>query len=199
MRVDRLPGAKVITPILWVVLIGGLATVIFLHRSSWQPATIDVERTTLSLLKSEPVRILVVRRTTTQIVVEYEEENWLGHWQGVLWGVVQMHYGIDLDKVSKADLRRDGETVVVALPEPQLLTFTVEPGSVGLMTKSTAAPKIADMLHNGHRRLLEERLRERAMEFAKGHDLMPSKAQIVRELNEAVASFGDSGLKIRFE
>lgn len=43
------------------------------------------------------------------------------------------------------------------------------------------------------------RLRQRAMEFARGHDLMPARGQILRELNEAAASFRESGLKIRFE
>ena len=198
MRVDRLPGARVFAPILWVVLIGGLAAVIYFQWRFGQNAKID-ERTTLSLLKSEPVKLLVVRRTTTQVVVEYEEEDWLGHWRGVLWGVVQMHYGIDLEKVSASDLRREGDTVVVRLPGPELLMFALEPGSIGLMTKSTAAPKISDLLHNGHRKLLEDRLRKRAMDFAKGHDLMPSKSQILRELNEAIASFREAGLKVRFE
>ncbi len=198
MRVDRLPGAKVFAPILWVVLFGGLAAAIFFQWRFWQATKID-ERTTLSLLKTEPVKLLVLRKTTTQVVVEYEEEDWLGHWRGVLWGVVVMHYGCDLDKISQADLRHDGDTVVVRLPEPQLLLFAMEPDSIGIMTKSTAAPKVVDLLHNGHRRLLEERFRRRAVEFAKGHDLMPPKSQIVRELNEAVASFREAGLRIRFE
>ncbi|MEI7837963.1 MAG: DUF4230 domain-containing protein, partial [Planctomycetota bacterium] len=181
-----------------VVLFGGLAAAIFFQWRFWQATKID-ERTTLSLLKTEPVKLLVLRKTTTQVVVEYEEEDWLGHWRGVLWGVVVMHYGCDLDKISQADLRHDGDTVVVRLPEPQLLLFAMEPDSIGIMTKSTAAPKVVDLLHNGHRRLLEERFRRRAVEFAKGHDLMPPKSQIVRELNEAVASFREAGLRIRFE
>ncbi|MCY2929710.1 MAG: DUF4230 domain-containing protein [Planctomycetota bacterium] len=199
MCVNRPPAGKVIARMGWAVLIVGLASAVFFLWRYVQTSRTDVERTTLSLLRSEAVKFLVVRKTTLQVVVQYEEEDWLGHWRGVLWGVAEMLYGIDLDKVTPSDLRRDGDTILVRLPEPRLLAFSVEPGSIDMMTKSTAAPKIADLLHNGQRKLLEERFRQRAMEFATGHDLTPGKAEIVRELNQAVALFRSSGFRVRFE
>lgn len=198
VRVDRLPGARTITVILWVILLGGVAAVIAV-RCSTAPSTRIDEKATLSLLKSEALKFLVVRRTATQIVVEYEQEDWLGHWQGVLWASVSFLHGVDLDEVSPSDIRRDGDTFVVRLPEPKLLAFTVEPGSVRILTKSTAVAKIEDILHNGHRRLLERRLQTNAMEFAREHGLMPTKAQMLQQLNEAAAAFRDAGVRVRFE
>ena len=114
IRIDRLPGAGVIAPILWLILLAGLVAVIAVHW--WGllpiPTTKVDQKVTLSLLKSEAIKFLVVRRAATQIVVEHEQEDWLGHWQGALWATVQFHHGIDLDKVREPDIRREGDTVI---------------------------------------------------------------------------------------
>lgn len=198
MRIERFPAARAVTAILWLILAAGVVGAVCLHWR-WPARRID-ERATLTLLRSEAMAFLVTRRTSVQIVVEYEEEDWAGRWRGCLWAVVHMHHGLDLRRVQPDDIRRDGDVLIVRLPQPEFLNFAVEPGSVGILCKSTAVPKIADILNDGHRRELEKRLRQRALEFVRQYDLAPSKEQIVAELNGAAAAIEQAtGVKLRFE
>ena len=184
----RLRGAAAMNSALWAILVIGLAAAVavYLRQSSAKTR----EEATLSLLHSEPMAFLVARRCVTQIVVEVETGDWLGNWRGVLWATVQFHYGLDLKKVRPEDVRRQGDVIIVRLPEPELLDFAVEPGSEGFLSKSTAIPKIVDLLRNGHRREMEQRLRQRALEFAGRQGLLPEREELVRELNAAAAALG---------
>ncbi|KKL74932.1 hypothetical protein LCGC14_2059930, partial [marine sediment metagenome] len=173
--------------------------VVALHWQALHAKKAD-ERTTLSLLRSETMAFLVTRRSSIQVVVECEQGDWLGEWRGVLWATIHLHYGVDLTRVTQKDIRRCDGVVVITLPEPELLSFAIEPGSVGYLSKSTAAAKIDDLLHNGHRRELHGRLRSRALEFARRHGLMPPKQEIRAERNAATILKGSAaGLEIQFE
>ena len=198
MQIERFPAARAVTAILWLILTAGVVGAAWLY---WrQPARRIDERATLTLLRSQPMSFLVTRRVVCQIVVEAEESTWLGQWRGVLWATVHIHYGVDMRKVTSADIRRQADLVVVTLPEAELLDFAVEPGSVGFMSKSTAAAKLEDLLRDGQRQELERRLRDRAMNFARDHDLMPPRTDLVAELNEAAAAIQEAtGVKLRFE
>jgi hypothetical protein len=162
--------------------------------------TVD-EKVTLSLLRSEALAFLVTRRTVTQIVVEYEESDLLGEWRGVLWATVSWRWGVDMTRITEKDIRRQGQVIVCRLPEPQLLDFALEPGSVGFMSRSTAVPKLLDLARGGEqRRKLEECLRTRAMEFAGRQGLCPSREEVVRQLNDAAGAIRQAaGVEIRFE
>ena len=199
-NIERLPGARTITGVLWVILIGGLMAYFFFNPAGFAPRTRVDEHISLSVLRSQALTFLVTRRTATQVVVEHEESSWLGQWRGVLWATVTIHHGIDLEKIQARDIRRGGGVTFVRLPEPEVLDFAVEPGSVGVLSKSTAVPKIEDLLNNGHRRLLEARLRESAMEFAKQQDMLPTRDELVRQLNDAVCLLAsEGGVRLRFE
>jgi hypothetical protein len=81
-----------------------------------------------------------------------------------------------------------------------LLDFGIRPGTIGMLTKSTASAKIEDLLHNGHRKELERRLQSQAIAFACQQGLMPSRKEIVRQLNDTVALLrGRTGIEFRFE
>ncbi len=199
MRPKHSPTGKVITAILLLVSLLALAAAAVLQVPRLSPTRMD-EKTTLSVLHSEAMTFLVTRRTATQIVVEHDERHWAGEWRGVLWATVRLHYGVDLKKLQASDIRREGEVIIVRLPEPELLDFAVEPGSEGFLSKSTAVAKIQDILRNGQRRQLEQRLRERALEFASEHDLLPGRDEIVRQLNATTSALKlSSGVILRFE
>jgi hypothetical protein len=158
------------------------------------------ERIILSVLRSETLAFLVSRRAVTQIVIDHEESSWLGEWRGVLWATVDFRYGVDLQKLTEADIRQEGNIVTVRLPEPELLDFGIRPGTIGMLTKSTASAKIEDLLHNGHRKELDRRLQSQALEFARQQGLMPSRQEIVRQLNDTVALLrGRTSIEFRFE
>ena len=161
--IQRLPGAKIITGLLWIILLTGLLTGLVFRFlpgvAGLEPESQVEEHISLSVLRSETLAFLVTRRNVMQVIVEHGESNWLGQWRGVLWAVVTLRHGVDLTKITAQDIRHDGDVTIVKLPEPEVLDFAIEPGSVGFLAKSTAVPKVEDLLHNGHRRLLEDRLR----------------------------------------
>ena len=203
-NIERLPGAKVITGLLWIILLAGLLAWL---APRFMPSLADLtpepevkQQATLSVLRSQELMFMVSRRTASQIVVEHEESSWLGEWRGVLWGVVRLHFGVDLTKIKAKNIRREGDVSVVTLPEPEILDFAVEPGSIGFMSKSTAVAKVEDLLHNGQRRLLENRLQQCAMDFARQRDMLPSRAELVEQLNDAVSLLAsEGGVRLRFE
>jgi len=159
------------------------------------------EKATLAILRSEAMSFLVTRRTTTQIIVEHEESNWLGSWHGVLWATVSWRWGVDLGKLTEKNLRREGDTLVCRLGEPELLDFGVEPNSIHHMSKSTAVPKVINIFSDGWQRVvLESRVQDYAMKFADDNKLRPSRNEIVRQLNDAAATLKTAtGFELRFE
>ena len=202
MKFSDLPGVGVINGLLWTIILAGAAFWLITNSLSQTPLrTVVDERTTLSILRSRPMLFLVTRQIRTQIVIEHSESNWVGQWRGVLWGTVTISHGVDVNEIKDEDLRREGGVVFVRIPEPRLLSFAVEPGSIGFMSKATAAPKLQDLLDGGgHRRQLEQRLHDQAMSFAKEHGMLPDRSQIVEQLNDAAAGLAKTaGIRLRFE
>jgi hypothetical protein len=197
-----LPVGRWAHVVLWLALLASVVWCLHAYLPRWlaPPGRQMDTKATLSLLKSEAMAFLVTRRVTTQIVIEHSESSWASDWRGVLWAEVTFHYGVDLEELDEDDIRREGEVLVVHLPEPRMLDFAIVPGSVGWMSKATAVAKIDDLLHNGHRRLLEQKLREQALAFARRHDQMPTRQQIIDRLNSAsVWLRAAADVQIRFE
>jgi hypothetical protein len=202
MRFYTLPGVRMINGLLWTIILGGAAFGIVANYlgPSLTRNVVD-EKTTLSILRSRPMLFLVTRQIRTQIVIDHSESNWVGQWRGVLWGTVMISYGVDINEIKNDDLRREDDMVFVRIPEPRLLNFSVESGSVGFISKATAAPKLQDWLGGGdHRRQLENRLHDQAMTFARKHDMLPDRSKIVERLNDTAAGLAKAaGIRIRFE
>lgn len=160
------------------------------------------EKATLTLLRTEVMKFLVMRRTTSQIVIDHHEENWLGDWRGVLWGTVTWRWGVDMDKLKASDIRHDGQRIICRLPDPELLDFSVDPTSIRSMTSSTAIPRIVDIFSdgNGQRALLEMRLYSQATQFAKDNNLRPTREELVKQLNSDILELNKAiGVDIHFE
>ncbi len=201
---NRLPGARVIAPLLWSILLLGIG--LYAGTRLWRDPPGDSrpaidEKLTVSILKSEALAFLAVRKITTQIVIDHSEQHWSGEWRGVLWAVVFWTYGVDLQGIGDQDIRREAGTLIVRLPKPQTLSFGVVPGTVNYISRSTALPKALDLLRGGsQRQVLESRVHEQAMAFATKQGLLPSRREIVDQLNAAVSALSSStGLLIRFE
>jgi hypothetical protein len=160
------------------------------------------EKATMTLLRTEVMKFLVMRRTTSQIVIDHHEQNWLGDWRGVLWGTVTWRWGVNMDKLKAADIRREGQRIICRLPEPELLDFSVDPTSIRSMTSSTAIPKLVDIFSDGsgQRALLEMRLYERAKQFAQENNLRPTRGELVKQLNGDILELNKAiGVDIQFE
>jgi hypothetical protein len=191
------------TNLLWaIVILGGGAwfVVNYWKLPDLTPTRKVDEKVTLSVLRSEALVFLVTRRTVTQVVIDYRETSWVSAWRCVLWGVIRFSWGADLKKIREQDIRQEGGVVYVKLPEPELLEFSVEPGSIDYIDKSTAAAKLDDLLNNTHRQELERRLYAQALDFASHHGLIPTRAELISLLNESTLLLkGRAGFELRFE
>ena len=200
--IERAPGARASAAVLWGVLALGVG---FVVGRRWDappaPAAAVDERATLSVLQSEQMAFLVTRRTVTQVVIDHRESDVLGEWRSVLWASVSFRWGVDMTKLGPDDLTRRGDVLIVHLPEPELLDFALVPGSMGYLSKSTALPKLADYCRGGWQRgILEDQVRHRAMEFAAQRRLLPSRQEIVAQLNGSSDLLAVAlGMKVRFE
>ncbi len=199
MRTNTSGKGSVLVWLLWAIIFAAVGA--FLALRPWKaPHAQTKESATLSVLQIESLQFLVTKRVTTQIVVTCEESDWLSSWRGVLWATVKICYGLDLQRITPRDIRSDGDVLLVRVPEPELFDLSVVAGSIGFLSKSSAVAKLQAFLHDGQREELEGRLRKRAMEFAVQNGMLPSRGEILRELNEAAKLLDTPGRqKLRFE
>ncbi len=164
--------------------------------------TSRTENVVLSLLKSENLTFLVTDKLTSQICVDISENNpLLGKREGILIGTVTMYYGIDLSKIDLSTIKKDNNEIIIVLPEPQELDFSVDPASLRFITKRSGLNVIADYITN---RSIEKELREQmktsSLKFFKDEKLIPSKAKIIEKLNTFFAPIAEqAGCKITFK
>jgi hypothetical protein len=186
-----------------VVATGIVSVRMFAHKEE-SPGILDTrvnEKVTLSVLKSEAMSFLVTRRTTTQLVVEHSESNFIGDWEGVYWITVRWNWGVDLSKLTEKDLRREGDKVICRLPEPELLEFAPVLKTEGFFSRSTFVPKIREMFNSGQQRAtLRALLEKKANAFAEEQHLRPTRKQIVDQLNSSNSFFKKAaGTEVVFE
>lgn len=165
------------------------------------PKTQIDEKVTLSILKSQAVTFLVTRTMNTQLVIEKTESAWWGEWDGLLIVDVHWNWGVDLQKLSEKSLRREGDKLVCHLPDPELLSFGIEPGSERFMSKSTALPKMFEFANTGsQQKTLQDMVKTKAEQMAREKGLRPSRQEIADQLNKNNGEWKKAiGAEIRFE
>lgn len=160
------------------------------------------ERAAIEFLRREPLSFLVTERIVTQVVVEKHEGNLLlGDKDGILFGTVELLYGVDLAALEPGAVRRDVDAIRVRIPEPQLLRAVPDLGSVRFLHKRSPLMLMADKMLGAdlYQQCLLE-LDDAAVAFAEAHGLAPSRGQLVQRLNEyAPAIASRIGAEVRFE
>lgn len=160
-----------------------------------------IEKATLTVLKSENLAFLVTDRIVSQIAVEITDSSpLLGKREGILIGTVTLYYGVDLQKLDKSCLSRVGNALVVTLPEPRELDFSVDPASFRYITKRSGLNVIVDFLWNKD---MEAELRQgmhgHAVSFMTDNKLLPTRGKIVKQLRELAVPFSQEiGVPIEF-
>ncbi|HOO77405.1 MAG TPA: DUF4230 domain-containing protein [bacterium] len=160
------------------------------------------ERNALEVLKSEELSFLVTDRITSQIVVESNDSNpILGKKEGYLIAKAKLYYGIDLAKLTDADLARTNNQLVVHLPEPEELDFSVDLESMRFISKRSGLMVIADWITNADQEeALRTQFRDAALDYMKGEDLIPSKEMIIFRLTKLGEMFSEYiGVKVVFQ
>lgn len=156
---------------------------------------------TLSLLRSEDLLFLVTDKLISQIMVEVTDNNpILGKREGVLVATVTLYYGVDLRKLGTPSIVKEGTRMLVAIPDPQELDFSFDPASLKSITKKSGLNVIADFVMNKDMEAeLRAQLKSNTIKFFKGHDLMPTRQKIVRQLNEFAPVFSEKiGMSVEF-
>ena len=134
---------------------------------------------------SEDLAFLVTDRVVTQVVVERRENSLLlGKAESFMVGVVRFHFGVDLASLPKDAVQREGDMLVVTVPEPKELDFRVDLRSVRYFTKQSGLLAIRDWVAGTEtRRELREAFHEAAQAFVRKEGLAPTREGLVRRLN----------------
>jgi len=156
---------------------------------------------TLTLLKSEELLFLVTDKLITQIMVEATDNNpILGKREGVLVGTVTLYYGVDLRKLNTNSVMKEGTSMLVAIPDPQELDFSVDLSSLKFITKKSGLNVIVDfVLNKDMESELRAQLKSNAIQFFMSHDLVPTRQKIVSKLNGFAPVFSEkTGMRVEF-
>ncbi len=157
---------------------------------------------TLNILRSESMNFLVTRRLFSTVVLEKDDHSLLfGERRGLLVADVEQFYGFDLRKLTRDDIRRDGDRLVIRLPEPEMLGSSVDLAGMRTFTRQSGLSLIRDKWSG---RDLEEELRREfgrsAEKYFADRKLIPSRAEMIETLNHwAGPLLSAQGVPVRFE
>ena len=187
-RTARSTGGRALWTLLgWLALIA-LGAVLALSVR-WAPramlqAQVDV-KVALKALRSEELAFLVTGRVVTQVVVERRENSLLlGKGESFMLGVVRFHFGVDLASLPADAVKREGDMLVVTLPDPSELGFSVDLRSVKCYTKRSGLLAIRDWVTGSDTgRELRQAFHEAARKFVRKEGLAPTREGLVRRLN----------------
>ncbi|MFP4169266.1 MAG: DUF4230 domain-containing protein [Desulfonatronovibrionaceae bacterium] len=146
----------------------------------------QVQDQALQVLQREELLFLVTDRVVTQVVVESHESSLLlGSREGYLVAKAKLYYGVDLSKLSKDRISREGTRMVITIPEPEELDFTVEIDSIRYLTKRSRLQTLKDWaLDRDQEAELRSQFKEATYSYLREEDLIPERARIVTRLNE---------------
>ena len=160
-----------------------------------------VQTRALEILRREQLRFLVTDRVVAQVVVEADRNSpVLGKREGYLIAKAALYFGVDLGKLSKEDVVRDGKRVVVTIPEPEELEFSVDLDSMRYLTKRSGLQAATDwLLDRDQKAELRSQFRAAAHSYLRDEELLPTRQEIVGRLNEFRGVIGGSlGVEVLF-
>ena len=161
-----------------------------------------IEKSVLTLLKSENLSFLVTNKLTTQIVVEISNNSSiLGKREGILIGTVSMYYGVDLREVDISSIKRHNNVLTIKLQTPKELDFSVDPSSFKYITKRSGLNVIADYVMNKNIEAeLRTSMKKSAEKFFIDYNMFPSRESIINQLNNYFEPFAAQfGMEIKFK
>lgn len=155
----------------------------------------------MSVLHSDELMFLVTDRVVTRIDVELNESApWAGGRQGVLLATVKLYYGIDLEKVTDKSVTEEKDRIIVRVPYPRLLDYSMDQDSTKFFDKRTGVWALADWYNN---RDIEKELRANvkhsALQFAEKEGIAPKNEKVLERLNRFANRISpEVGKKVEF-
>jgi hypothetical protein len=161
----------------------------------------SVQTRALEILRREQLRFLVTDRVVAQVVVESDGNSpALGRREGYLIAKVALYFGVDFGKLPKENVVRDGMKVLVTVPEPEELDFSVDLDSMRYLTKRSGLQAATDwLLDRDQQAELRSQLKESARSYLREEGLLPTREDIVGRLNEFGGLVGGRlGVEVQF-
>ncbi len=149
----------------------------------------EVRAATLSLLRSEDMSFLVMAKLCGEVSVRADTGNWLlGRREGCLSAPVSMYHGLDVNSIGPEAIRREGGKVIVRLPEPRALDYSVDLAGMRFLGKRSGRQILWD--HATGRDIqaeLRAQLKDSILAYFRDRGLLPTRAKIMRQLNQEAA------------
>ena len=145
-----------------------------------------IKNATLTVLKTERMAFLVTDRLLTQLLVEEQRVfPGMGTRSGYLMGTVKVYYGIDLTKLTPESIEVTPQKVIIHMPKPTVLDFSVDLSTLRFFTRETGMMKVASVFMDNEdlRKELEKRFYKEAILFFKTNGLIPDLETIQSRLN----------------
>lgn len=139
----------------------------------------------LQVLRSESLFFLATDRITTYIYTDIDENSLLlGNREGLLIMKVTYIYGLDLDRLTEDSLEQNLNSIIVHLPDVEMLEMSPDLSTVEIYTKTSGLVWLYDQIagYDMHEDLLSQ-FDSVATDFACSEDLLPERSEIVTRLN----------------
>jgi hypothetical protein len=156
-------------------------------------APVRNERSVMQILKSEEMGFLVTQRVTTLVLVELDENSLLlGNREGILIATVRYYFGMDLEKLTEDSLVRSGDTLVVSMPDPEILDLSPDLATLRLWDKRSGLVVLGDLL-TGYDQDMEllGMLDSSARAYADSEQLVPARDAVIQRLNRMAPLFAE--------
>ncbi len=159
-------------------------------------------RVAAQLLRSEEMKFLVLRKIVSTVVLERKEKNWFwGDRDGVALAEVELFYGFDLSGIAEKDFRATDNGLELTLPDPEVLTVSVDLTTLRVLTRQSAlsfwrdkalSSALADELRTHFAEAARKQFRDRRQ--------LPERRELVALMNHwAGPRFAAAGVLITFK
>jgi len=149
------------------------------------------ERSVMQILKSEEMGFLVTQRVTTLVLVELSENSLiLGEREGILVATVKFYFGMDLEKLMEDSLQRSGDTLIVHMPDPEILDLSPDLSTLRMWDKRSGLVALSDLLTGYDQEMdLLGMLDSSARAYADSQSLVPAREAVLLRLNRMAPMF----------
>jgi hypothetical protein len=178
-----------------LLMVGLLAIAVFVGGYLYQTyAHVWFQRTesqSAVVIRVQELEFLVTQKIIAQYTDNISEYSVLaGEREGILIGIINIYYGIDLKKVTEESIKHEAGKTVVELPEPEILDISVAPGSIKFFSRRSGLVALIDMLSNRNdEALLRDRFTKTAREFYSQKGFLPTKEDVLNNLRRAARVF----------
>uniref|UniRef100_A0A7C3UY54 DUF4230 domain-containing protein n=1 Tax=candidate division WOR-3 bacterium TaxID=2052148 RepID=A0A7C3UY54_UNCW3 len=140
------------------------------------------KRSVISILKSENISFLVTNKVSSQILVEKTDFSILGERTGIMIGNVTLYYGINLNEISIESVLINKNEIIVKLPHPKPLDFSIDLSSLRFIKRERGLEKIKGLFIEDDklREEIQDVFYKEALFFFKSNNMLPKDEDVLK-------------------